>query len=306
MKGRISFIPFGDISTYSSRITCYQNAEELRKLGWACDIGIQNAETADFVVFQKRYSSSHLALAKRCQGKVILSMCDPDWLIVGEKDIGAFIEKVDCVVTTTKKLASWFQERGKKVEMIPEGFDFKAMPELEKYTRLTLCWHGTSPNERYLEILVSPLNRLSKECHFDLKLIADNPHKIPKFDFEPQIVKWKLETHLEEIAKCHIGLAPLLMDEWCSYKSINKPITYMALGLPAICTSILSYEEVIVNGKNGFLIKENNPYHWYQVLKILTTNKETRLSFIEEGKKIAQFFTLEKMAKKWDNLLRNL
>lgn len=306
MKGRISFIPFGDANTYSSRITCYQNAEELKKLGWSCEIGTNSLETADFVVFQKRYSPSHSALAKRCKGKVILSMCDPDWLIVGEKDIGAFIEIADCVVTTTKKLASWFEERGKKVEVIPEGFDFKAMPKVEKHTKLTLCWHGTSPNEKYLEVLIRPLNELSKEFTFDLKLIADNPHKIPKFDFGPQIVKWNLETHLKEIAKCHIGLAPLLNEEWCSHKSINKPITYMALGLPVVCTSIPSYEEIIVNGKNGFLIKDNNPYYWYQALKILTTNKRTGSSFIEEGEKIVQFFTLEKMAKKWDNLLRNL
>lgn len=304
MKGRISFIPFGDINTYSSRITCYQNAEELRRLGWACDIGMQNAEAADFVVFQKRYSPSHLALAKRCKGKVILSMCDPDWLIVGEKNIGAFIEIVDCVVTTTKRLASWFEERGKRVEVIPEGFDFKAMPKVQKHNKLTLCWHGTSPNEKYLEVLIRPLNKLSKEFTFDLKLIADNPHEIPKLDFEPQIVKWELGTHLAEIAKCHIGLAPLANTEWCSYKSLNKAITYMALELPVVCTSIPSYEEIIVNGKNGFLIKDNNPYYWYQALKILITNKDTRSSFVEEGKRIVQFFTLEKMAKKWDELFR--
>lgn len=306
MKGKIIFIPFGDVNTYSSRVTCYQNAEELKKLGWSCEIGTNSLETADFAVFQKRYSASDLALAKRCKGKVILSMCDPDWLIVGKRDIEAFLGLTDYIVTTTKKLASWFEERGKKVEVIPEGFDFRAIPEVKKHTKLTLCWHGTSPNEKYLEVLIGPLNELSKEFTFDLKLIADNPHKIPKFDFEPQIVKWNLETHLKEIVKCHIGLAPLFNEEWCSYKSINKPITYMALGLPVVCTSIASYEEIIVNGKNGFLIKDNNPYHWYEALKILITNEGTRASFIEEGKKIAQFFTLEKISKKWDNLLRSL
>lgn len=306
MKGKIAFIPFADIDTCSTRIFCYQTAEQLRKLGWNCKIGEKNAEDADFVVFQKRYSTSDQALAKRCKGKVISHICDPNWLIGQGENIETMAKIADYIIVPSNRLADWFRKRNQKIGIIPAGFDFKLIPKGKKYPKITLCWTGTRLNEKYLRVLIEPLNQLAKEFEFGLNIITHHRSKIPSFNFQPTIIEWKLNTCLEEITKCHIGLSPLFNNEVCSYKGFNKNITYMALGLPIACTSVPSYEEIINNGRNGFIIKDNNPKQWYQALRTLITDKKVRLSFIEQGRKTAQNFSIENIAKKWEQLLKRL
>lgn len=304
---KIVFIPFGGRKTYSSRVRCYQIAEELRNLGWDCKIGKECLGRQDCVVFQKTYSPKDLQIAKKCKGKIIFDMCDPYWLRGHGKDLKRFIKITDYVVASSNKIAVWFRQRNKRTEVIPDGFDLKTIPEVLREEKLTIVWHGSRSNSKYLKFVVEPLNRLHREFDFNLKIIVDKPIlNIPRFNFKPQIVDWRLETHLAEIAKCHIGVASLANDEWCSHKSINKPVSYMALGLPVVCSSIPSYEEIIESGKNGFLIRDNNSKSWYKAFKTLITSEEKRDSFIEKGKETAQLFTMEKITKKWDGLLRKL
>lgn len=317
MKGRISFIPFATTlpdkegeKCASTRFRCYQNARALRDLGWECTIGEKGAESADIVIFQKRYFAKDIDLAKRCKGKIILDLSDPDWLKWPNREnpLDAMAEIASCVTTSSTKLANIFQQKGKRAEYISEGFDFSTIPEsVEKQEKLTLCWHGNRKNEEYFKVIVEPLNRLKKEFDFDLRFVVDKPvEKMPKFDFEPQIIPWELETHLKYIAECHIGLSPLLLDEWCSYKNPHKLFTYMALGLPVVATAIPSYQEIIKNEVNGFIIEKNDPEAWYNALKILITDEGKRNSIIEEGKKITQEYSVENMAKKWDSLFKSL
>jgi len=120
------------------------------------------------------------------------------------------------------------------------------------------------------------------------------------------VVEWQLDSFLPEIAKCHIGLGPELDDEWCCYKSFGKPTSYMGFGLVPVMSLVPSYQEIIINGKNGFIIKDNDPDEWYEVLRGLITNEQNRLFVAEEARKIARPFTLEKIAKSWHELITAL
>jgi len=319
MKGRIVFIPFSETMQHrnqlgkknaSTRFRCYQNSTALEKLGWQCEIGANNALQADFVIFQKRYQKREQELAKKCKGKIILDLSDPDWIKWPnrQKDLINMANLAHCITTSSTKLAKYFQKRGYKAKCIPEGFDFNTIPPpIKKEPRTTICWHGNSGNERYLNILVEPLNKLSKEFDFNLKIIVNPPaSEIPKFKFNPKVIEWKLETHLEEIAKCHIGISPLFLDEWCSYKNPHKMLTYMALGLPAVGTAIPSYKEIIINKVNGFIIENNDPNSWYSILRTLLSNESDQSALIKEQRKLVEKFSLGNMAKEWDNLLENL
>lgn len=307
-KGRVAFIPFReDMSISSSRNRCYENAEALGRLGWDCQVPGRNPETADVTIFQKRYSPADLALAKRCRGEIIFDLCDPQWLLGNEKDVEAMAQVASCVTTSSGKLAQWFRQRGKNALVMPDSFDFNSIPKVEKNNRFAICWHGNRGNERYLEAVVQPLNKLSEKFDFNLKIVVDPPAaRVPRFNFQPQVMDWNLSTYLEEIAKSHIGIAPLFLDEWCSYKSPHKLIIYMALELPVVATATGSRKEIILNGENGFLIKDNDPQEWYEAIKTLITDEKKRSSLVEEGKKIAQAFSLENIAKRWDELFASL
>ncbi|GAH02920.1 unnamed protein product, partial [marine sediment metagenome] len=252
---KITFFPSNNINAGGSRHSCYQVADGLRKLGY--ETAFDTDSDTDIAVFEKRFTGQFATDLKRQGAKIILVCCDPLWLTGLKSHILDFLKVADCVVVSSKRLAKWYQGKVKKVAIIPEGFDWKNVPEVEKEKKLTLCWHGTSYtiNHRCLDILLEPLNRLHRDFDFDFKIIVDSAKiKLPKFHFEPHLVQWELDSFLTEIAKCHIGVNPELQDEWCSYKSYGKLVSYMGLGVPSVATSISSYKEIIKHGENGFLI----------------------------------------------------
>lgn len=308
-KKRISFFPSNNINAGGSRHSCYQVADGLRKIGY--ETSFDDGSNTDVAIFEKRFDRELAENLKKRGAKIVLVCCDPVWLAGLEDHILNFLKTADCVVVSSNKLARWYKERVKRIKVIREGFDWKNIPKVNKEPKFTLCWHGTSYtiNHGCLELLVEPLNRLKKNFDFNFKIIVDLPldtPKIPKFDFEPQVIQWQLDNFLPEIAKCHVGLSPELNDEWCSYKSFGKPINYMGLGLVPVLSPVPSYGEIILNGKNGFIIKDNDPGEWYEALKTLIVNEEQRSSIIEEGRKLGQVYTLEHIAEIWDKLLKTL
>jgi len=321
VKGSVIFIPFSDTLpsqsgqlNASTRFRCYQNAKALRKLGWVCEIGtrdkLHEILNFDIAVFQKRYFTRDYELAKKFKGKIVLDLSDPDWILFPKRK--AMIDKMasiaSIVTTSSSKLANHFSHAGYKAVCITEGFDFSTVPSnIVKRKDLTICWHGNSRNEQFLKFIAKPLNALRKEFAFTLKVIVNlESTSIPGLYFAPKVVTWKLETHLQEIAECHIGVAPLALDEWCSFKCPHKLFTYMALSLPVVCTAIQSYREVIENGVNGFIIESNDLDAWYEALKCLIVDEERRNSIIREGKKTALKFSSDRMAKEWDALFTRL
>ncbi len=321
MKGSVIFLPFSDTlpgqagqTNASTRFRCYQSIRALRKLGYTCDVGtkgkIENISNFDIAVFQKRYFKPDFELAKQYKGIVVLDLSDPDWLVYKERKqlIWQMASIAKHITTSSTKLAEYFTKDGFSATCITEGFDFETIPkDVVKRKDITLCWHGNSRNDQYLGLIIQPLNALVKEFGVKLKVIVNvSTTKFPGIRFQPKIVRWELETHLREVARCHIGLAPLALDEWCSTKCPHKLFTYMALSLPIVGTAIQSYREVITNGINGFIITNNSPDEWYRALKLLITDEGKRASMIEEGKKLAQEFSVANIARKWDELFTKL
>lgn len=294
----------------SSRVRCFQVAAELNKLGWRCEINGKHPETANFVIFQKRFGLSDQALARRCQGLVVFDQSDPYWIKgYGQIPIETMARIARIVTVSTPVQAQWFKKRGIKTVVIPNGLDLSIAPKVEKENKFTICWTGHWRSERFLPMLVPTLRKLSQTVNFNLKIIgAKWPKKFPKsFGARSQchFIKWKLSTEPMEIAKCHVGLAPMALDAWGKQKSAYKPLIYMALGLPVVCSPIPSYLGIISQGKNGFIAHKNKSESWYKVLKALT-NDEFRIACGKNARRTAESFSKEKIAVKWSKLLFHL
>lgn len=306
MKGKIVFVPFRDMHASSTRLRCYESAKALEKLDWKCGVGKEGAETADVAIFQKRFSPWDLELAKKCKGKVIFDICDPNWLDSKQNEINILkmAEVADCVVTSSSMQADWFRGKGFVAYAIEDGFDFGNIPlDAKKEEKTTICWHGNRTNERWLSVIVEPLNRLFDESDLALKIIVDSPATmIPQFKFVPKVVEWKLDSYLAEIARCHIGVAPFPLDEKCSYKGPDKLIMYMALDLVAVVSPIQAYKEIIQQSKNGYIVRNNEPEDWYWMLKTLIDDLDKRSAVIQEGKQTALLYSRENTAKRWDKI----
>jgi len=310
MKKRVVFLSLENINMPSSRIRCYQNAAELNKLGWCCEVNGKHPETANFVIFQKRFEGPDQALARRCRGIVIFDQSDPYWLKdYARTPVEAMARIARIVTLSTTAQVPWFKKRGIKTAVIPNGFDFSIAPKVEKENKFTICWTGNVNSERFLPMLIPALKKLSQVINFNLKIIgAKLPDKFPtSFGAKCRchFVPWTLSTEAAEIAKCQIGLAPMILNSWGLQKSAYKPLIYMALGLPAVCSPIPSYLEIISHGQNGFIAHKNNPESWYEALKALT-NDEFRLACGQNARKTAESFSKEKIAAQWDKLFHSL
>jgi len=307
---KITYFPLGNMATASSRLRCYMIAERLRKKGYKT--AFEKLKPTDVAIFQKRTNPEDLKSAqalKKKGAKIVLDMCDAMWTAGQEKALLDFIPVTDCVTTSSKKIADYFKDKAKRVETIYEGIDWESIPHVTKEKKSTICWCGSiysAETEHCLDILTEPLNKLYQEIDFDFRIITDGEVKLEKLDFKSQVIEFSLENYLTEVAKSHIAVIPYPFTEWCMSKSNNKVILFMALGVPVVCSAIPSYEEIITDGKNGYLIKDNDSEKWYQALKILLTDEKKRDSIIKEGKKKAREFSINKIINKWEELLKTL
>jgi glycosyltransferase involved in cell wall biosynthesis len=81
----------------------------------------------------------------------------------------------------------------------------------------------------------------------------------------------------------------------------------MACGAPVVSTDCQAGpNEIIDNGKNGFLVPIKNPKALAQAILKLINDSDLRKKFSEEGKKRAQNFSAERSAKEYEKLFLEL
>ncbi len=81
----------------------------------------------------------------------------------------------------------------------------------------------------------------------------------------------------------------------------------MAAGKPVVATQVGGNPELVIPGKNGFLVSPGDPYALAEKILILLKDKNLRELMGRTGKKIAEEkFSLEKMVKNYQNLYEKL
>ncbi len=87
----------------------------------------------------------------------------------------------------------------------------------------------------------------------------------------------------------------------------NVLIEAMALGLPVISTNCpTGPDEIITNDNNGILIPINDNVALYEALKRIISNRKLAHDISVNGKKRANDFSIQSIAKEWDRLFHEL
>jgi glycosyltransferase involved in cell wall biosynthesis len=73
---------------------------------------------------------------------------------------------------------------------------------------------------------------------------------------------WSSEIEAQILSKSHVGIMPLDNDDFSKGKSAFKLIQYMSCGLPLVASSVGENNNVVKNGRNGFLVK--NEIEWIE------------------------------------------
>jgi glycosyltransferase involved in cell wall biosynthesis len=140
--------------------------------------------------------------------------------------------------------------------------------------KVCIGWTGTNTTLKYLDVIVPILQKLEKKYDFIFYVIADKNPDLPLKSF--QFIPWQKATETADLLKFHIGLMPLNNDEWEKGKCGFKAIQYMALGIPAIATSIGVNKDIIDHEINGYLVLEESD--WEKFITALIESTDLRIS----------------------------
>lgn len=150
---------------------------------------------------------------------------------------------------------------------------------LKKNKKFTIVWIGTPSTTFYLKSIVNVLNKLVKENDIEIKLIGADMKIIKELICTS--IKWKLQTEISEISKCHLGIMPLNNSDWELGKCAYKILQYMSLKLPVVASPVGVNTEIITDNFNGMLATNEN--EWYSKILLLKNNTDLNKKISEEG-----------------------
>lgn len=166
--------------------------------------------------------------------------------------------------------------------------------------KLTIVWIGSPSTEKYLDLIIEPLKKVSLKYNFELKLIGSNK-KIEGINIKN--IKWSEESEVKEISESDIGIMPLENTYWEKGKCGFKLIQYMACGLPVIASPSPANNEIIKHGENGFIA--NNINEWEKCLLQLLNNKSLRNNMGKISRELIENkYTYQVQCRKYMYLLK--
>jgi glycosyltransferase involved in cell wall biosynthesis len=122
-------------------------------------------------------------------------------------------------------------------------------------------WMGSPSTWRYVRPLLPLLHDLVARGRARVKVVgagvAASADAFPGLE----LLKWTMNSEIEEVQSFDIGIMPLPDDDWARGKSGYKLIQYMGCGLPVVASPVGVNTEIVLNGTNGFLAATQDDWH---------------------------------------------
>ena len=213
------------------------------------------------------------------KGRVLAWLYDVD----GIELINAFNMDIDIAICDEKTIPKF-------IKLIPKN-------------EITLGWFGVSGSMRHLYNLSPILKELSKDLSFEL-LVISNVDFICK-GVKVKNIQWDLNRENEYLNLIDIGLMPLDDSIWTQGKCGYKLIQYGSVGIPSVGSSVGINNEIILNGKTGYLA--GNKDEWIKYLSFLIKNVDLRKKMGAEARiQILRNFSLGAYAKQYAKIIKKL
>lgn len=207
----------------------------------------------------------------------------------------AYLSLADAIICSTEPLKRYYQKRLKEVfnketpiYLLPNYNRKEDWPnKLAKKDKLTIGWAGSTTHDADLELVAPAINKLMEEypeLHFEMVggITTETAPKILSY-FNSQCLDrvaitggtlaWEGYTELMAKKKWHIGIAPLVNNEFTRGKSHIKWMEYAMLKIPTVASKVYPYEKNITE-ETGLLAIDG--LEFYKHLKTLINNKDLR------------------------------
>ena len=139
---------------------------------------------------------------------------------------------------------------------------------------IQLLWQGYRENLPPMQRLHPILRRLRSETGLDIRLVYDTNE--PARDEGPiRYTEWRMQRWDRALSEADVGVAIKPLDDpFQQRKSTAKVVSYMAAGLPVVCTPSEADRRVIAHGRTGFFA--NGDEEWSACLRALVTDPSLR------------------------------
>jgi glycosyltransferase involved in cell wall biosynthesis len=191
-------------------------------------------------------------------------------------------------------LCQYAQKVNKQVVLNPTTIDTDNMHNQlrahDRQEKLVIGWTGTHSTLKYLDELVPILQKLEQKYDFSFLVIADKP---PHFELKSlQFVKWDKSTEIADLLRMHVGVMPLVLDQWAEGKCGFKALQYMALGVPALVSPVGVNTKIVDHELNGYIC--DLPTEWENALIKLLENPSLRAEMGKQARlKIEQTYSVK-------------
>ncbi len=203
--------------------------------------------------------------------------------ILGKK-IANIIGSAKGVMAGNQYLADYASHYNSHVSIFPTVVDSsryaKKEYELDSTRPFTIGWIGSPSTAAYLKPLEEPLKRFLADKNG--QCLAIGAGDLPVGSVFTSI-PWSEEAELQQLSQFDVGIMPLPEENWARGKCGFKLIQYMAAKLPVIASPVGVNQEIVEQGKTGFLA--TTEAEWLEALEILYREKELRRYMAEEGLK---------------------
>lgn len=207
-----------------------------------------------------------------------------NWLKKPEKT-SKIISYAHLVFAGNKFLYDYAVKFNKNVKIVPTTInteEYKRINVQRERAGICIGWSGSITTIQHFQWAEPFLKKIKKKYGEKIyfKVIGDENYENKELEIKG--LPWRKEDELKHLSSFDIGIMPLPDDDWSRGKCGLKGLQYMALEIPTIMSPVGVNTEIIIDGVNGFLAKDE--YEWIEKISLLVESEELRKTIGKNGR----------------------
>lgn len=211
-----------------------------------------------------------------------------DWIVAGNRTLAEYVNRPSQtrIIPTTVDTSLWTAQNTRPIT----GRD------------VVVGWTGLAGNYPHLAAASGGIARALAETGARFLIISNAPPPRALASLNPEYVTWSPSDEVAQLSRIDIGVMPLLDTAYARGKCAFKLIQYMALGRPALASPVGANAEVVSDGVDGFLPRNDD--EWTERLISLIRDPGLRAGIGERGRaRVTEAYSLEAVVPRYLELI---